>query len=310
MKRRIKKLLSVVCVLTLTLSMVSPAFAYASHEITEDELLAAIADGTATVTMESRTLNSYTDEEIEASPNLQMLFSNIGCIPYSEETFRDNGEVYTATVQSGSDEIEFLLYPYALLSLVDVGTAGSATISTTLKMLSSVSVNGEYEDWDNYIRIGNIEAAMGCGDNTVFVGPTSAAGKAPEGLSISGLTSALSALLGLATAETALTTISGILGAIGSISYTNNNYVNSADIDSSTARAVGAKWHSKLMVWDADHEVKLYSFLATKKSALTANKQTYGVAQWTFDVYFGTATGPKYTDVTLEPTGTYLVNVK
>lgn len=303
-----KKTLSFCLTLLLVFSMTCSAFASEPHEITQEELMEAIENGTATVVTEARNIESFTDEEIAKDPNLQRLFSELAAMPLSVNEYRENGQVYTATVQTGGDVVDFLLYPYAKLTVTDVGTASSSDIHTSLEMLSSVSVNGVYnDDWDNYIRLGSIEAYMGCGDNTVFTGAVTVDGNVPPSLSIGGST--LSALIGICTSKTSAGVISSIISLFSSIHY-DSSYSMRYNIDDSDTRAVGVRWKDGLMLWDESHDLECYSSLSTEDSSKTKNKVTYAAARWRFDVYYGLVSGPEYTNVTLEPSGTYIVNAK
>ena len=95
-----KKTLSLCLALLLIFSMTCSAFASEPHEITQEELMEAIENGTATVVTEARDIDSFTDEEIAKDPNLQRLFSELAAMPLSVNEYRENGQVYTATVLS------------------------------------------------------------------------------------------------------------------------------------------------------------------------------------------------------------------
>lgn len=305
--KKTKRLLAIALSSVMMLTMSVPAFAAETSAITEEEVLAAIANGTASVTMEQRPLLSYTEEEIASDAGLQEIFDNLGPVTYSTTESTLQGSVYRSTVQVGGDTIRFSLYPIAHLSTGDVGTAGGTPTFTLLNIVESVTVNGTLnDDWENLIWLSNIEGAMGCGVNTTFYGYTSV----HEDVFVGDETlSEVLAIIATVVSSVDYGTTAAILAALESFDYTGN-YRSGTTVATNT-RKIGYSWNPSIKLRDSDDCLGFQSNLLTVDSTQPANQSTTAAARWCFDVYFGDASGsPEYSNVTITPSCNYLVNAK
>lgn len=306
-----KKIVAIALTLIMCLTMSVPALASeneAAPTITEEEVLAAIENGTATITTEVRDVSSYTAEEISADAGLQELFANMpNPNARTAHQFRAVGQVYTTTIATDGATVVYRLSPRADLLVADVATASSADISSKLFVSESVTVNGVVKDtWKNHIKLKNISCTMGCGANTIFTSQIEAKGLI-DGESQADGNDALYALMGIAASAAGYTTLAMIIEGFSAISY-SGSYVDETSITSTNARAVGLRWKSAAVIDEEEDYLLAESSLSTKNSAETANVVTYAVGEWKFDVYYGV--NKEYSSISLKPNGTYLVNVK
>ena len=304
MKKIATSLLSVIMVFTLAV----PAFAMDKPEITEDEVLTAISNGTAEVVMEAIPISSYTEEDINADEGLKELFDNIASLPSTTSSHSStiSGTVYQSTVQYNGDTVKFRLYPTAELNGGDVPTAGGTPMSTDLHVFENVTINGVVNsDWENLIYLSNIKGAMGCGKNTLFSGYT----QFLEDVYISDVS--LLDILAIIAAPVSLAdygTSGAIISALSVIEY-SGSYRTGSSIGNNV-REIGYKWNSKVKLRDSADCIGFQSTVITHDSTQARSVSTTAAARWEFDVYFGEATGtPKYSGVTITPNFAYLVNV-
>ena len=76
-------------------------------------------------------------------------------------------------------------------------------------------------------------------------------------------------------------------------------------------RAVSAEWNDFTTLNSSDHDLTINGQISTYNSNLTANKTANAVAKWKYNVYYGALTpNPHESDVRLQVSTTYLVNVK
>lgn len=307
MKKRISALF---LALVMCLSLSIPVFASDSL-ISEEDFRNAIENGTATIISESRDISTFTDAEINADPGLAELFASINqATPYTFHQYRGQGKLYRTTViLSTGDTAVYNLYPYCTLVVDDVPTAGSGSIVTSLKIVESITVNGEIESgWDNYIHLKNISVSMGCGKNTAFSQNIRVGGTTHESLLDTG---SLLALLGTAISATEYTTVAAIISGFSAINYPSSSYTSSTAITNANVRAIGATWKSNLRLQNSDHELWAESSLSTKNSSLAANVSTYAATEWEYDIFYGVGSIiPQFSNVTLSASGSYLTNIK
>ena len=159
-----RRIISILLAATIVLSIRFPVFASDTPELTEENLWAQVADNTATVTHEVRSLDSFSQAEIEQCPGLQELFSEIN--NDKSRSINDNftyGNVHITTVVTDANQtVIYRSYPVVTFNVVDVGTGSSADIYSTFEVRESVTVDGEVNTgWHNAIRYKNIAATMG-----------------------------------------------------------------------------------------------------------------------------------------------------
>lgn len=302
-----RRILSMLLACLLVVSMSITAFASEDIELTEAELLAQIANHTATVTHEVRSLDSYTQEEIAQSPDLQQIFNELNALqPYSINTEYAYGKLYTTTVVTdGGQTVVYRSSPRVRFSVVDVGTAGSADIYSTFEVIESVNVDGNLDSgWHNAIRYKNITGAMGCGTNTAFTDEVVLSGNSSGlmGVNIEGI-------IELIVNSSGLTTASQILSVLGNITYSGGMESN-RNISSQYVRAVGAKMDTAEL-FSNDHDLTVQSSMSTVDSSGTANQSANAAVEWEYDVYyFVGSVSPAYSNETLSCDVTYLTNVK
>lgn len=291
----------------MVLAIPCTAFASEPPELTEEELFRQIVNNTATVTHEVRPLSSYTQEEIEQSPDLQQIFNELHeAEPYSMNTKSICGDLYTTTiVTDAGDKVIYRSQPKVTFSVVDVGTASSADIYSTFKVIETVNVNGNLNSgWHNAIRYKNVTGMMGCGVNTAFTDDVALSGNS------SGLLSAnIKGIIDFVVSVKDYTTVSTILAAFDTITYSGGR-VSSRDITSQYVRVVGAKMDNEEL-FSNEHNLTVQSSMSTIDSAKSANQSAKAVAEWTFDVYFFVGSlSPQYSDEEISLNVDYLVNVK
>lgn len=302
-----RRILSAVLVLLFVISMSTTAYASEGKKLTEEEVMAQIANNTATVTHEVRPLQSYTQEEISKNPDLQKIFNEVNTPePYSIHVNTASGKVYTTTVVTdGGQKVIYRSYPKVTFSVVDVGTAGSADIYSTFKVIETVNVDGDLNlGWHNAIRYRNVTGAMGCGANTAFTDDVSLSGNSAGlmGLNIKGI-------IGLMINTAGWTTASQISSALGNITYSGGS-VSNRNITDRYVRAVGAKMDSAEL-FSNDHSLTVQSSMSTVNSSGTANQSANAVAKWKYDVYYFLGSlSPAYSGETVTCNGSYVVNVK
>lgn len=283
-KRRflIKKLISFMLIAIMIFSISCISFASEPPKLTEEEVWEQIANNTATVTHEVRSLDSYTQEEIEQSPDLQQIFNEI-----NEDSSRSinyqtaYGKIYTTTVETTTGQtVIYRSYPKVTFKVVDVGTASSADIFSSFDVIESVNVDGDLNaGWNNAIRYKNVTGMMGCGVNTAFTDDVTLSGNS-SGV----LAGNIKGFIDFVVNTAGYTTVSQILSAFNAISYTGGR-VSSRDITSSYVRVVGSKMDNEEL-YSNDHNLTIQSSISTVDSSKTANQSAKAVAEWTFDVYF------------------------
>jgi hypothetical protein len=302
-----KKLISLMLTIIMVFSISCTAFAAETPKLTEEELWEQVANNAATVTNEVRPVSSFTQEEIEQSPDLQQIFNEI----YKDvsRTIHNKtalGNLYTTTIVTDAGQtVIYRSYPKVTFSVVDVGTASSADIYSTFKVIETVNVDGDLNSgWNNAIRYKNVTGTMGCGVNTAFTDDVTLSGNSsglPTG-NIKGFINFVSNVAGF-------TTVSQILSAFDSVSYTGSR-VSSRDITSEYVRVVGSKM-DKEVLFSKDHSLTVQSSMSTINSTKTANQSTKAAAKWTFDVYFFVGSlSPAYSGESISINVDYKVNVK
>lgn len=304
-----KKTVSLLLSLILMFALAVPALAI-DDVVTTADIERAIANGEATAVNEIRDIDSFTQEEIAADEALQYIFENGGISTYSSNTNSRDGRVYSTTVTYDTDVFTYYLMCKAILEVYDVGTASSNSIKTTLSITESVSQNGKRrDDMQNYIRVARISGKLGCGENTAF----------SESINIEGCVennplSDIAAVIGWYGSKTGLTTVTQIANSFSSIS----SYFNGGKVTKSTrvkagdnVRAVSAEWNNYTTLNSSDHDLTINGQISTFDSNLTANKTANALAKWKYNVYYGALTpNPYESDVRLQVSTTYLVNVK
>lgn len=306
--KNMRRVLALFLSITMLASLSVPALAASPNSITEEEVLEAMANGTAIVTMEERELSSYTAEEIAQDEGLQNIFNSLGPITRSTYDRVAVGVLYTTTVQVGGDTVKFMLHPRAEIHAADVATAGGSPISTDFWAVEQITVNGVItDDWENLIWLNNIEGSLGCGNNSVFRNETNVL----ESVYISNTeVFDILALIGTIASVKDFGATSAIVQFLQGITY-SGGYRQSKSIGTTgNVRAIGYEWKPDIRIRDSADFLGFESTLCTKDSSLPRSQSANAAALWTFDVYFGDVTGaPKYTNVTLSPSCTYLVNV-
>lgn len=306
--KTVKQIGAALLSIIMTFSLSVPAFAAKSDAITEEDVLAAISNGTATVTTEARPLSSFTDEEIDSDAGLQEIFNALASIPSANSSHSSviTGKVYQSTVQVGGDTIKFRLYPTAELNGADVGTSGGAPISTDLHIYESVMVNGVVNhDWENLIFLKDIKGAMGCGINTLFSGYT----EFLEDVHVSSISfSNILAIIATPVSSFDYGTSSAIISALSLISY-SGSYRTGSTIGNNV-RHIGYSWSSKVKLRASSDCLGFETTMVTHDSTKPRSQSAVAAARWEFDVYFGEASGsPEYSGETITPSFGYLVNV-
>lgn len=302
-----KKLISLMLAVVMAFSITCTAFASEPPELTEEELFRQIANNTATVTHEVRPLASYTQEEIEQNPDLQEIFDKINqAEPYSIRSDYAYGELYTTTIVTDmGQKVVYRSHPRVTFRVVDVGTGSSADIYSTLDIIETVSVDGNFNSgWDNAIRYKNVKGTMGCGPNTAFTDDVTLSGNSAGTISanIKGIIDFIISVKGYDTA-------SNIMAALDTFTYTGGR-TSTRDITSTYVRCVGAKMDNEEL-FSEEHNLTIQSSMSTIDSTEEANQSATAVAKWTFDVYFFVGSlRPQYSNETISLNVNYLVNVK
>ncbi|MBQ8833890.1 MAG: hypothetical protein IJ001_03080 [Oscillospiraceae bacterium] len=302
-----KKLVSLLMIMIVFCSIPCTVFASETTQLTEDELIKQVLNNTATVTHEVRPLDSYTQEEIAQSPDLQYILSELAEIePYSINNKSTYGDIYTTTVTTDSGQtVIYRSYPKVTFNVVDVGKAGSADIYSTFKVIEAVNVDGDLnEDWHNAIRYKNVTGAMGCGINTAFTDDITLSGNS-SGL----LAGDIRGIIDLIINMTGYTSASQILAVFDTITYTGSQ-VSNRNITDQYVRAVGAKMDDEEL-YDSEHNLTIQSSMSTIDSTQTANQQAKAVAEWTFDVYYFVGSiAPAHSDESISIDVDYVVNAQ
>ena len=302
-----KKMISFMLAMIMALTIPCTAFAAEKTQLTEEELWEQVANNTATVTHDVRPLSSFTQEEIEETPELQQIFNEINKdVSRSINNKTTYGEIYTTTVVTDSGQtVIYRSYPKVTFSVVDVGTASSADIYSTFKVIESVNVDGDLNSgWNNAIRYKNVVGTMGCGVNTAFTDDVTLSGNSSGVLSgnVKGFINFVADLTGY-------TTVSQILSAFDTVSYSGSR-VSSRDITSQHVRVVSSKMDNEVL-FSNDHNLTVQSSMSTVDSGKTANQSAKAVAEWTFDVYYFLGSlSPAHSDESLSINVDYKVNVK
>ena len=306
MKRIISFLLAVITAFAIP----CVAFAEESSNLTEEELWEQVANNTATVTHEVRSVDSFTQEEIAQNSDLQQIFGEIN--NSVSRTTHDPylyGQIYTTTIETNSGQtVVYRSTPKVTFVVVDVGDASSASIYSIFEVVETVSVDGELNyGWNNTIRYKNVTGSMGCGINTQFTNIVTL-----DGNSSGTLTGNIKGLIGFFASVADCTTVSQILSAFDAISYTGSR-VSSQTISSTNAEgdviAVGAKMDNEVL-FSNSHYLRIQSNISTTDSTKTANQSAKAAAKWTFDVYFAGYLTPAYSNQSVSVYVDYLVNVK
>lgn len=302
-----KKLTSLIIAIIMAFAIPCTAFASEPPKLTEEELMKQIADNKATVTHEVRLLSSYTQEEIEQSPDLQKLFYELHeAEPYTIHPASVDGKLYTTTVVTNAgDKVIYRSTPKVTFSVVDVGAAGSADIFSTFKLVETVNVNGDLDSgWHNAIRYKNITGMMGCGVNTAFTDDVTLSGNSSGVLSAN-----IKGIIDFVVNVMDYTTLSKILAAFDTIEY-NGGRESSRDITSANVRVVGAKM-DKEELFSSEHNLTVQSSMSTIDSSKLTNQTAKAAAKWTFDVYYFVGSlYPEHSNEKITVNVDYLVNFR
>lgn len=301
-----KKIISFLLAVITAFAIPGAAFAEDSSKLTEEELWEQVTNNTATVTHEVRSLDSFTQEEIEQNPDLQQIFNEInnGKVR-TKNAGTTYGKLYTTTVETSSGQtVVYRSYPKVTFVVVDVGTAGSADIYCTFEVIELVSVDGDFNyGWNNTIRYRNVTGSMGCGVNTAFTDDVTVSGNSSGVLGTN-----VKGLISFVTNSADYSTVSQILSAFDTISYTGDR-VSSRDITSQHVKVVSSQMDNEVLFSNA-HNLTIQSSMSTIDSTKTASQSVKAVAEWTFDVYFAGYLTPVYSNQSVSINVTYLVNVK
>lgn len=289
------KKVSLIIIVGIIASIILIALVGNLHKDKQKDVLNQILNGKATISNEARALDSYTKEEIEQSPELQRIFDEVNEINILLNSHNNihttYGDLYTLTViTSYGDTVIYRSLPRVVLTVSDVGTAGSTDIKSKLEIIEYVSVNGDMDTvWKNAIRYRNISSELVCGDNTSFT----------SSIKLSG--------------ETASDNRNILEAILGSDEFSNTIHSSDSEYNSNTDVIYENVYRAdmdKEELYDGEHYLNIASSISTVDSSKSENLHTTAVSEWTFNVYYAGSLNTEYDDVKILCDTNYLVNMK
>ena len=257
----------------------------ANKEITEEEVLKEIAEGTAKVTNEVVDISSVTEEMIMEDVGLRNHMEKLAhAVPYAVNSASNTGSIHTTTVESASgDIIKYYSTPTMDISVDDFGKTASGDYTVSISCIASTTVNGQEEnDWNPYILYKNNKVSLGCGENSVFTSLVHVDGTHKESGGV------VSAMIGILVSIYELDTVASILDAFTSIqdyqSTTAGSNGGQVAIAKGNVRAVSAEFDGVL---SEDGDVANVSTSFSAKENLEYEFETVAAAQWSYDIYYG-----------------------
>ena len=256
-----------------------------NKEITEEEVLKEIAEGTSKVTNKVLDISSVTEEMIMEDVGLRNHMEKLAhAVPYATNSTSNTGSIHTTTVESASgDIIKYYSTPTINITVGDLGKTGPSDFIVDISCIASTTVNGQEEnDWNAYILYKNNKVSLGCGENSVFTRPVNVSGTHKESGGV------VSVMIGIFASIYELDSLASILDAFTSIqdyrSTTIGNDGGQVSIAKGDVRALSAEFDGVL---SEDREIANVNTSFSAKENLEYEFETVAAAQWTYDIYYG-----------------------
>ena len=256
-----------------------------NKEITEEEVLKEIAEGTSKVTNKVVDIPSVTEEMIMEDVGLRNHMEKLAhVVPYAANSASNTGSIHTTTVESASgDIIKYYSTPTINITVDDFGKTGASNYTVSISCIASTTVNGQEEnDWNPYILYKNNKVSLGCGENSVFTSLVRVSGTHKESGGI------VKDIIGILASIYEFDTVGSILDAFLSVVDYRSTTVGSnggqVAIAKGNVRAVSAEFDGVL---SEDGDVANVSTSFSAKENLEYEFETVAAAQWTYDIYYG-----------------------
>ena len=256
-----------------------------NKEITEEEVLKEIAEGTSKVTNKVVDIPSVTEEMIMEDVGLRNHMEKLAhAVPYATNSTSNTGSIHTTTVESASgDIIKYYSTPTINITVGDLGKTGPSDFIVDISCIASTTVNGQEEnDWNAYILYKNNKVSLGCGENSVFTRPVNVSGTHKESGGV------VSVMIGIFASIYELDSLASILDAFTSIqdyrSTTIGNDGGQVSIAKGDVRALSAEFDGVL---SEDREIANVNTSFSAKENLEYEFETVAAAQWSYDIYYG-----------------------